>query len=115
MFGFSSDSMNESKFYGFLKFSRGKCRNCEKILTKSTITDEEFRLVRQNFEEKVVRGVDIYHKTTLDEWNAFMELIQKNGPFDIVVDGLNVSFKSIHGSLKQQKPRGPNPNLVSNW
>lgn len=85
------------------------------MLTKSTITEEEFRLVRQNFEIKVVRGVDLYHKTTPDEWNAFMTLIQKNGPFDIVVDGLNVSFKSNYGSMEQQNRKiCANYNLVSN-
>lgn len=77
----------------FIPF-RGTCPNCAKSLAQSTITEEEFALVTENFENKVVHGEDIYLKTTLKEWNAFKELIAKKGPFDIVVDGLNVSFHS---------------------
>lgn len=84
-------------------------------MTKATITEEEFQLVRQNFEKKVVQGVDLYHKTTPDEWKDFMKLIEENGPFDIVVDGLNVAFKSNYGSTEQQIGRArANGNLVSN-
>lgn len=71
--------------------------------------------MRQNFEQKVVRGVDLYHKTTPDEWKDFMKLIEENGPFDIVVDGLNVAFKSNYGEIHDQigKARA-NYNLVRN-
>lgn len=63
-------------------------------MAQTTITDAEFKLMRRNFEKKVVYGNDIYLKTTPNEWNAFTESIEKNGPFDIVVDGLNVAFHS---------------------
>lgn len=65
--------------------------------------------------DKVVRGNDIYQKTTPEEWKAFESVIHKNGPFDIVMDGLNVSFganeqnyKSRYGntlSSNNQKPK----------
>lgn len=42
--------------------------------------------------KNVVKGDDIYHKTTPKEWKEFEEVIQKSGPFDIVLDGLNVAY-----------------------
>lgn len=44
--------------------------------------------------DKVVAGNDIYLKTTPKEWESFVRVIEENGPFDIVVDGLNVAFAS---------------------
>lgn len=79
--------------FSFKLFS-GLCPNCTKHLAQSTITEEQFALVTENFEKKVVHGEDIYLKTTPKEWNTFKEMIEKNGPFDIVVDGLNVAFHS---------------------
>lgn len=115
MFVFRKCFDKNPNFNIFLNFCRGKCPHCEKSLTRSAITEEEFKLVRHNFEAKVVRGVDLYHKTTPDEWNAFMKLIEEQGPFDIVLDGLNVSFKSNYGSIEQQIGRArADYNSVSN-
>ena len=50
----------------------------------------------------VVKGADIYQKTTPEEWQAFERTIKENGPFDIVMDGLNVSYlaneRNINGA-----------------
>lgn len=48
--------------------------------------------MREEFLNNVVKGDDIYQKTTPEEWTRFEETIKKNGPFDLVVDGLNVAF-----------------------
>lgn len=40
----------------------------------------------------MVKGADIYQKTTPDEWQRFESVIHENGPFDIVMDGLNVAY-----------------------
>lgn len=61
--------------------------------------------------KKVVKGADIYQKTTPEEWERFERVIHKNGPFDIVMDGLNVSYlgnlrnyTKSNASLGQQIP-----------
>lgn len=43
---------------------------------------------------KVVKGRDIYQKTTPEEWKRFERVIEENRPFDIVMDGLNVAYLS---------------------
>lgn len=43
---------------------------------------------------KVVKGDDIYRKTTPQEWQSFERVIKENGPFDIVMDGLNVAYSN---------------------
>lgn len=77
-------------------FPSGRCSVCQNTLQTVQITDEEFITLRKEFLNNVVKGADIYHKTTPKEWQSFEQVIKKHGPFDIVMDGLNVS----HGLKK---------------
>lgn len=56
------------------------------------ISDENFSTLQNEFLNNVVKGFDIYQKTTPKEWEAFERTIKENGPFDIVMDGLNVAY-----------------------
>lgn len=47
----------------------------------------------------MVKGRNIYEKTTAAEWNEFEQFISVNGPFDLVVDGLNIAH--VSNSKKQ--------------
>lgn len=40
-------------------------------------------------------------KTTSEEWQRFERVIAENGPFDIVMDGLNVAYTPIKNELKE--------------
>lgn len=85
---------------------RGVCGNCKNTLRSVHITQREFELVRKEFMEKVVKGGDIYQKTTPEEWQRFERVIEENRPFDIVMDGLNVAFMSNkqNGYLQMKSP-----------
>lgn len=96
----------------FLEFSRGKCPNCKKSLALSSITEEEFEIMLENFERLVVFGNGIYRITTPQEWDSYIQFIEKNGPFNIVVDGLNFSFATSL-SLTDHKD-GTSDKIVSN-
>lgn len=56
------------------------------------ITDKEYLELKDEFIKNVVNGADIYHKTTPAEWESFEQMLHKNPPFDIVMDGLNVAY-----------------------
>lgn len=64
---------------------------CKNKLQSAGITSQQFTNLRKEFVHKVVKGTDIYHKTTPKEWKEFEQVIHKYGPFDIVLDGLNVA------------------------
>ena len=40
---------------------------------------------------QVIKGGDVYKKTRPDELKAFMKFVQEGAPYDVIVDGLNVS------------------------
>lgn len=103
------------KFQIFFNFS-GHCPNCKKSLDVVTLTNDEFRSVQRYFLEKVVHGKNIYYKTTPEEWSSFVNLIDKNGPFDVVMDGLNIAFESEFAAGKNEgKKARPNMKTVSNF
>ncbi|XP_031624091.1 mitochondrial ribonuclease P catalytic subunit-like [Contarinia nasturtii] len=71
----------------------GVCNVCKNHLEAArTLSDSELNILRAEFTKNVVKGADIYQNTTPDEWDSFERMIQENGPFDIVIDGLNVSY-----------------------
>lgn len=80
------------------------CGNCSNTLDPVRINDDEFKLVRNEFMNKVVKGRDIYQKTTPEEWKRFERVIEENRPFDIVMDGLNVAYlsKKYKGSMNSK-------------
>lgn len=69
----------------------GKCKSCGHTLDKMTLTSKEFETLRDQVTEKVIYGEDIFQKTRPDEFEAFTHFVKEGGPYDIVVDGLNVA------------------------
>lgn len=70
----------------------GVCSVCNSTLDAVKISKKDFVLVKNAFMNKVVKGEDIYRKTTPEEWQRFERVIHDKGPFDIIMDGLNVSY-----------------------
>ncbi|XP_055303152.1 mitochondrial ribonuclease P catalytic subunit-like [Sitodiplosis mosellana] len=73
----------------------GVCRNCNSNLQAVRIANKDFITLQNEFLNNVVgkgQANIIYQKTTPEEWQAFERTIKENGPFDIVMDGLNVSY-----------------------
>ncbi|XP_043284582.1 mitochondrial ribonuclease P catalytic subunit isoform X2 [Venturia canescens] len=72
----------------------GICRSCDHKLSKCKISNEEFSKLAELVWERVIISGDIYKKSTPKELNYFLQFVEKNKPWDIVIDGLNVSYLS---------------------
>ncbi|KAI9563201.1 hypothetical protein GHT06_010659 [Daphnia sinensis] len=78
----------------------GRCQSCQKVLQNTDITDEEFAALRNRITEKVLLGTDVFLGSKPEEMQRFEELLKTTGPYDIVIDGLNVAY---HMSIKSRK------------
>lgn len=75
-----------------------------KLQEAEKVTDAEFKKLQAEFMNNVVKGNmnNIYMNTTLEEWQSFERVIKENGPFDIIMDGLNVAFGANNPELCNQ-------------
>ncbi|XP_041468863.1 mitochondrial ribonuclease P catalytic subunit-like [Lytechinus variegatus] len=78
----------------------GVCKSCSSHLEPLKISEEEFINLREEIFSKVIRGKDIFRKTTPKELDAFMDFIDSGPSYDVVIDGLNVA------KLKKRKSPG---------
>lgn len=71
---------------------RGNCKHCGYSLPKITFNAEEFQKLAKSVMNKVLIGSDIYYKTNPKELSNFQQFIEKTKPYDIVIDGLNLTY-----------------------
>ncbi|XP_038066357.1 mitochondrial ribonuclease P catalytic subunit-like [Patiria miniata] len=69
----------------------GKCKSCGSKLESLDISQEDFLNLKHQITEKVIKGGDIFKKTRPDELQAFMEFVDEGGPYDVIIDGLNIA------------------------
>ncbi|XP_069714544.1 mitochondrial ribonuclease P catalytic subunit [Phaenicophaeus curvirostris] len=69
----------------------GQCPVCKHQLEDSDLTEEEYNKLRERILRDVIHGTDTFRKTTPQEFEAFQTFVENRLPFDIVIDGLNVS------------------------
>ncbi|KFP83664.1 Mitochondrial ribonuclease P protein 3, partial [Acanthisitta chloris] len=69
----------------------GQCPVCNHQLEDSNLTEEEYNNLSERIIQDVIHGSDTFRKTSPQEFEAFQEFVENRLPFDIVVDGLNVS------------------------
>uniref|UniRef100_A0A8C8BER5 Mitochondrial ribonuclease P catalytic subunit n=1 Tax=Otus sunia TaxID=257818 RepID=A0A8C8BER5_9STRI len=69
----------------------GQCPVCNHQLEDSDLTEEEYNNLREKLVRDVIHGTDLFRKTSPQEFQAFQTFVEKRLPFDIVIDGLNVS------------------------
>jgi hypothetical protein len=65
------------------------------------ISDENFNLLRDTFVEKSLVGQDVFINTTPDEMKEFQHFLKRNGPYDVVIDGLNVVHRGRRPNYDQ--------------
>ncbi|KAL1284376.1 Mitochondrial ribonuclease P catalytic subunit [Trichinella pseudospiralis] len=68
------------------------CSCCGNALKQLALSDEEFKLLKDDVIRGIVFGKDLYRQTTPEEFVRFQQFLNKNGPFDVVVDGCNVAY-----------------------
>ncbi|NXO85262.1 MRPP3 ribonuclease, partial [Sitta europaea] len=69
----------------------GQCPVCNHQLEDSNLTEEEYSSLSERIIKDVIHGTDTFRKTTPKEFEAFQTFVEDRLPFDIVIDGLNVS------------------------
>ncbi|KAM6445360.1 mitochondrial ribonuclease P catalytic subunit isoform 2-T3 [Rhynochetos jubatus] len=69
----------------------GQCPVCNHQLEDSDLTEEEYNNLRERIIRDVIHGTDTFRKTSPQEFQAFQTFVENRLPFDIVIDGLNVS------------------------
>ncbi|XP_005243906.2 mitochondrial ribonuclease P catalytic subunit [Falco peregrinus] len=69
----------------------GQCPVCNHQLEDSNLTEEDYNNLRERIIRDVIHGTDTYRKTSPQEFEAFQTFVENRLPFDIVIDGLNVS------------------------
>lgn len=69
----------------------GQCPVCNHQLEDSDLTEEEYNNLRERIIRDVIHGTDTFRKTSPQEFEAFQTFVENRFPFDIVIDGLNVS------------------------
>ncbi|XP_028034689.1 mitochondrial ribonuclease P catalytic subunit [Bombyx mandarina] len=70
----------------------GRCQSCSKTLDCLKLSDEEFKTLQSNIKDKLIIGSDLFLKTSPQELEKFLNFIEKTGPYDIILDALNVSY-----------------------
>lgn len=73
------------------------------------MTEKEFSILKAEFMNNIVNGVDFFDKPMPAEWEAFEQMIREKGPFDFVVDGLNIANeanKDHYSDRKNMQPCG---------
>ncbi|XP_021258043.1 mitochondrial ribonuclease P protein 3 isoform X2 [Numida meleagris] len=69
----------------------GQCPVCNHQLEDSELTEEEYSNLRERIIRDVIHGTDTFRKTSPQEFEAFQTFVENRLPFDIVIDGLNIS------------------------
>ena len=74
-----------------------KCLNCGGYLNKYKIDNASREKIMKILIDFVIKKKDVYLKTSPLELQKFLAFLNKNNPFDLVVDQPNVSFKPMNG------------------
>lgn len=64
------------------------------------VTKEEFLQLSEAILQNVVIGSDVYHNSNPQELDELIKFVNKTKPYGIVIDGLNISYRSPERSLK---------------
>lgn len=73
--------------------SRNKtCSSCRTTLDDIHLDPKEFTQLQAAFHERVIVKDNIFIKSTPEEFNEFQTFLEKRGPFDVIIDGLNVAY-----------------------
>lgn len=65
---------------------------CYQVLNPIEITDSEFKLLQERFMSDVVVRKNIFNNSSPQELQNFKDFLEVTGPYDVVIDGLNVAY-----------------------
>jgi len=91
--------------------NKGACKTCKTEMEMRVISQQEMDMVKEALLTFVIKKKDIYQNTDPKELHRFLELLEKEKgirPFDIVIDGLNVSLAPVPKHLRSWKNQSRN-------
>lgn len=85
---------------------RGACLNCGTVLEDQAMDIEDFNKLKNSVLPTLIEQKDIFATSSPQELKRFKEMLQTQGKFDVVVDGLNVALTRVpmRPGLKGFKP-----------
>ncbi len=66
------------------------------------LSEEQFAQLQTEFMKRALKKRDVFLNSTPKELQRFNEFLEQNGPFDVVIDGLNVSNFAQNQSVQQK-------------
>ncbi|KAG1697377.1 Mitochondrial ribonuclease P catalytic subunit [Nymphon striatum] len=72
------------------------CNCCGHLMANNKITNEECTQLKEDLIKDVTIGGDIFRNSSPQEMKRFFGFMESHEPFDIVIDGLNISFAQFH-------------------
>ncbi|XP_068194865.1 mitochondrial ribonuclease P catalytic subunit isoform X2 [Antennarius striatus] len=87
------ESLTEQKWTGKWTYatSNGLCSCCGSELESIHLTDEEYERLKYGVMTDIIKGKDVFKKTTPEELEKFKRFVNKTSPYDVVLDGLNIA------------------------
>ncbi|TMW47890.1 hypothetical protein DOY81_007040 [Sarcophaga bullata] len=86
----------------------GQCSSCDLHMKNVSLKYEDFKKLQDSFLQKVLIRNDVFQKSTPEEIKQFCNYVDRTGPYDCVVDGLNVAY-----SMGSKKPAQALANLLA--
>ncbi|XP_043590554.1 mitochondrial ribonuclease P catalytic subunit isoform X2 [Bombus pyrosoma] len=80
--------------------SRSRCRKCNEDILQLNLSDKDYERLLKATKERLIFN-KMYYVTVPQEIKSFINFIDKNKPYDIIIDGLNVMFL-VKASMKQK-------------
>ncbi|XP_066464572.1 mitochondrial ribonuclease P catalytic subunit [Eleutherodactylus coqui] len=72
----------------------GHCLACKEQLESIHLTPKEYNTLKKDVIDSILKGEDVFRKTTPEELQSFLQYVDSQPPYDIVVDGLNIAYLS---------------------
>ncbi|KAJ8290301.1 hypothetical protein GJAV_G00011110 [Gymnothorax javanicus] len=73
------------------------CQSCQAKLESIQLSEEEYGQLKDQVMKDIIKGRDVFTKTTPEELESFKAFVKRKPAFDVVVDGLNVANVSVKG------------------
>ena len=82
---------------------QGVCKSCKRDLEKLSLSSDQFQLLQQKLLDKSIIGKDVFLKTSPKELSLFQEFMERTGPYDMVLDSLNIGYKMFQRSSNRER------------
>ncbi|KAK9309078.1 hypothetical protein QLX08_001056 [Tetragonisca angustula] len=89
-------SVNTTKIFSLI------CQNCKQKLSQLSLSDDEYEYLLKATKEHLI-FTKMYYVTVPEEIQSYIKFIDKNKPYDIILDGLNFMYFSKYNSHLETK------------